>query len=208
MMNVFPEKLKIHYEENREAIKKALQQFSHVKRESYFYELCYCLCTPQSKAIHAETVVNILIQCDFRNKDCELEQILGNGKHYIRFHKQKSISLQQAKENWGLIEEIVVSNSTALEKREYLVNKVRGLGMKESSHFLRNIGTFGLAIIDRHVLKHLVTCGVFSELPVIRSMKDYYRIERQWFDYCGEVDIKQEEMDLVFWSYETGFVLK
>ncbi len=207
-MREFPEKLKLHYEENKEKIKATLQQFRQVEKESYFYELCYCLCTPQSKAVNAETVVRILKEMDFQNRAVDIETILGNGKHYIRFHKQKSISLEKAKEEWGNIECIILSEASAEQKRELLVRNVRGLGMKESSHFLRNIGTFGLAIIDRHVLKHLVTCGVFSELPTIRTIKDYYRIERQWFDYCGEVNIIQEEMDLVFWSYETGFVLK
>jgi len=45
-------------------------------------------------------------------------------------------------------------SKSAKEAREYLVDHVKGLGFKESSHFLRNIGfSDKVAIIDRHVLR-------------------------------------------------------
>lgn len=204
----FPKELLKHYEQYGEGIRKALQGFKDVEPESYFYELCYCLCTPQSKALHAEIVVSKLKLLDFLHKDVEVKALLRDKEHYIRFHNEKAKSLVKARDEWEAINDILVSDCDAKVKRGKLVKAVRGLGMKEASHFLRNIGVFGLAIIDRHVLKHLVSCGVFLELPKIQSIKDYEYVERLWFDYCADVGIRQEEMDLIFWSYETGFILK
>ena len=36
----------------------------------------------------------------------------------------------------------------------------------------------------------------------------YLRIEKAWLKYCKEVQIDMESMDLLFWSMETGFILK
>jgi len=208
-MSTLPDTHVKHYQQFKSVIESRLTDFVHVKPESYFYELCYCLCTPQSKAVNASKVVEILQEKQFFECGFNPEEILRDNSHYIRFHNQKSISLLRARENWCNIEMIVTDDTIdIMQKRDSLVKHVRGLGMKEASHFLRNIGMFGVAIIDRHVLKHLVLCGVFREIPRLTSKKDYLTIERQWFDYCYTIRLKQEIVDLLFWSFETGHVLK
>lgn len=208
-MSSFPDTHLKHYHVFKDTIRQRLHEFKEVKPESYFYELCYCLCTPQSKAIHADQVVRQLQERLFYENGFNPESILRNKAHYIRFHSQKSISLMKARHEWQEIFSIITNAETSIfHKRDQLAKSVRGLGMKEASHFLRNIGKFGVAIIDRHVLKHLVHCGVYCEVPRLSSKKDYLSIERQWFDYCCEIGIPQEEVDLIFWSYETGHVLK
>ena len=39
---------------------------------------------------------------------------------------------------------------------------VKGLGYKEASHFLRNIGVKGHAILDKHVMRCLAEIGVID----------------------------------------------
>ena len=51
------------YKERRIAIKKRLKEFSEVRPKDYFYELVYCLLTPQSSAANAEQVVATTSQC-------------------------------------------------------------------------------------------------------------------------------------------------
>ncbi|HRE56329.1 MAG TPA: hypothetical protein PLW09_00790 [Candidatus Kapabacteria bacterium] len=208
-MSIFPDTHVIHYNKFKSEIENRLSDFKNVKPESYFYELCYCICTPQSKAVHANRVVQVLQERQFFEIGFNPEETLRDGSHYIRFHSQKALSLLKARENWYEIQLMITDTATDIkQKRDSLAKHVRGLGMKEASHFLRNIGMFGVAIIDRHVLKHLVLCGVFCEMPRLISKKDYLTIERQWFDYCYEIGIAQEIVDLLFWSYETGHVLK
>jgi len=38
---------------------------------------------------------------------------------------------------------------------EWLVKNLTGLGYKEAGHFLRNIGSGKIAILDRHILRNL-----------------------------------------------------
>ena len=47
------------------------------------------------------------------------------------------------------------SNLSDQNKRGWLVVNVNGLGMKASSHFLRNLGNQSFAIIDTHILKYM-----------------------------------------------------
>jgi N-glycosylase/DNA lyase len=92
--------------------------------------------------------------------------------------------------------------------RDWLVENVDGLGLKEASHFLRNTGVFGHAILDRHVLKNLVKMGVISEIPKSLGRKNYLVIEEKFKRYAAESGFSVEELDLLFWSDETGFVFK
>ena len=49
--------LRTQYEERKQLIAKRLQDFSAIKPGEYFYELVYCLLTPQSSAINAGRAV-------------------------------------------------------------------------------------------------------------------------------------------------------
>ncbi len=85
---------------------------------------------------------------------------------------------------------------------------VDGLSLKEASHFLRNIGARDLAIIDRHILTHLVACGVLRRKPRTLTARRYFAIERRFQRFSRDVGIPMDELDLLFWSKETGVILK
>jgi hypothetical protein len=52
------------------------EKFKNVPESQYFYEACYCILTPQSKAKNADLVVQKLINDDFLNNDFDPEGIL------------------------------------------------------------------------------------------------------------------------------------
>ena len=52
--------IKKEYDKNKEIIQSRLKEFSQIDEKEYFYELCFCLLTPGSKARQAEKVVNFL----------------------------------------------------------------------------------------------------------------------------------------------------
>ena len=92
--------------------------------------------------------------------------------------------------------------------RDELVALVSGLGMKEASHFLRNIGKTNVTIIDRHILKNFVRYRIIPECPKTISRKNYLLLERAFEAFADELHIPPDEFDLLLWSNETGFVLK
>jgi Thermostable 8-oxoguanine DNA glycosylase len=97
----------------------------------------------------------------------------------------------------------------AFELREWLVKNVLGLGYKEASHFLRNIGrNDGLAILDRHILRNLKRLGVIQSIPKSISRKYYLDIEQRFSKFADDLGIALDELDLVFWSTETGEIRK
>ena len=93
--------------------------------------------------------------------------------------------------------------------RNWLFENVKGMGLKESAHFLRNIGIYeNLTILDRHILKNLNKHGVIDEIPNPLSKKQYLEIEKKFLEFAKEINIPTEELDLLFWSEQTGEVFK
>ena len=215
------------YNQRRPAILSRLADFAAVPREAWFYELCYCLLTPQSKAIHANAVVENLKASSFFETGGDVVHLLRNKDTYIRFHNVKHNRLHALRERWTLVDAVIYNGGhngghnggdnggdngadgdTAVALREALVAQVGGVGMKEASHFLRNIGFRGLAIIDRHLLTNLVRCGLYSEAPPVGAPSQYRAVEAEFRLFSALVHIDLDELDLLFWSAQTGIILK
>ncbi|MDQ1265484.1 MAG: N-glycosylase/DNA lyase [Bacteroidota bacterium] len=203
-----PELLLDKYMELKPVINSRLKEYTQVAEKDYFYELCYCLMTPQTKAESAFKVQIKLTAANLYNQPFNPSEILGDKAHYIRFHNAKSLAILQARDRFNDVLSILKSKNEAKAKRQWLDQTIKGIGMKESSHFLRNIGYRGLAILDRHILKHLVGCGVFNENPNISTESRYLEVENKFQEFADSVRITMDELDLLFWSYETGRILK
>ncbi len=196
------------YNERRPAILARLADFAAVPQDAWFYELCYCLLTPQSRAVHADSVVQSLVESRFFETGCDVLHLLSNKEAYIRFHNVKHNRLHAIRQQWSIIENLLMEQIEAESKRTKLVQTVNGLGMKEASHFLRNIGYRGLAIIDRHLITNLVRCGVHTDAPSVASASQYLAVEAAFRLYAAQVRIDLDELDLLFWSAQTGVILK
>ena len=61
--------LETHYNARKADIRKRLEDFKNVRNEDYFYELCYCLCTHQTKAKNAFEIQKILKEKNFFNNE-------------------------------------------------------------------------------------------------------------------------------------------
>jgi len=102
-----------------------------------------------------------------------------------------------------------VSELPPLKAREWLVRNVKGMGMKEASHFLRNIGLGeNLAILDRHILKNLKKLGTIDDIPSHLSISKYLEIEEKMREFSSRTNIPMSHLDLVLWCRETGEIFK
>jgi N-glycosylase/DNA lyase len=81
-----------------------------------------------------------------------------------------------------------------------------GIGYKECSHFLRNIGFTGFAILDKHVISMLNLLGCNVQKP--RNKKEYKEVEQKMIDFAKYIELNIDHLDLVFWSYKTGEIIK
>jgi len=201
--------LKDLYSSKKDEIRRRLAEFRAVDPSEYFYELTYCLLTPQTSAENAGKVVDELQRLSFHSMPIDPEPVLRNRSTYIRFHTTKSKHLQKLKDDAPAILKALSELTNASAKREWLVNNVTGLGYKEATHFLRNVGlNGGLAILDRHILRNLKRYGAIRSVPKSLSRKKYLSLERSFARFSERIGISLDELDLVFWSMETGMILK
>ena len=213
----FFSEVKIIYDEMKDSIEKRLDDFKNMwlrgNDMDIYVELAFCVLTPQSKAKNAWSAISKL-RDDFLLLEGSEEDIVEH-LNVVRFknNKAKNLVLLRGKmsNSDGVIaaKQIINSLGDPNEKREWLVQNIRGIGYKEASHFLRNIG-FGdeIAILDRHILKNLVRLGVIEEVPKTITRKRYMEIEKKMIDYSGKIEIPMDHLDLLLWYLEAGEIFK
>ncbi len=206
--------LSAEYGKKKREIRERLKDFKAVWDEPdrrLFSELCFCICTPQSKAIQCDKAISGLEKSGVLFKG-RLREI-NTGLKAIRFHNNKARYIVGARKLFTKSGAIRIKDR--IEPRDvqgtrlWLVRNVKGLGFKEASHFLRNIGLGkGLAILDVHILKNMVRYGVIKEAPGSLSRKGYLALEDKLRKFSKKINIPMDELDLLFWSSETGEVFK
>jgi N-glycosylase/DNA lyase len=95
-------------------------------------------------------------------------------------------------------------------RRDWLARErgIKGLGYKESSHFLRNVGLRGYAILDKHILRCLAEVGVVDSPDPPATRARYLDAEERLRRFARDSRIDFDELDLVLWSMKTGEILK
>jgi len=194
-------------------IESRLSEFRHIwdtgSDEDLFRELVFCLLTPQSRAKTCWSAVERLVRTSLID-GCQLkliqEALIG-----VRFNERKAEYICLARKMFSdrSLRSTISDFSNSYAAREWLVQNVMGLGYKEASHFLRNIGLGeDLAILDRHILKNLKLMGVIEEVPASLSKKTYLDIEKKMIEFSKQVKIPMSHLDLLLWYKEAGDVFK
>lgn len=194
-------------------------------KEDIFYMLMFCLCVPQSKAIKAEEAVDILREKNFYNCQMPLDEVTQILTGRVRFQATKAKRLVEAKDMFfhtGFWDELrsryemfkgLGFSDDQRERilqgtRKILIKTINGVGTKLSSHFMRNVGMGGLAILDVHVIDGLKKRGVIDIDKLGPSLAEYLAIEQKMKEYAAQVGITLDELDLLLWSQKTGYVFK
>jgi N-glycosylase/DNA lyase len=122
-----------------------------------------------------------------------------------RFHNNKAKHIVNARQ---YVTKLKYLDKDSVIAREFVVKNIKGLGYKEASHFLRNIGYRDLCIIDRHVINLMYELKVFDSTNTPSTPKKYLEMEQQIKDYAEKYNYDVDELDLVLWSIKTGFVFR
>jgi N-glycosylase/DNA lyase len=202
-------KIKLLKKQIENKVNKRLKEFSSFSKKSngeWFSELCFCILTANSKAKTAIAIQNELKADGFLNlNQKQLSNCIKRNKH--RFHNNKAKYIVEAR-NYCNIKNILNDFKTSQEKRNFIVKNIKGLGYKEASHFLRNVGYFNLAILDRHVLGLLTEYSYLSERPKTLNKKNYEEIELILEKISKKLNMSQAELDMYLWYMKTNEVLK
>ena len=195
------------FQESKEKIDKHLEKYDEIdtkNRDQLFEELAFCLLTPQSKARAADQSIKLLTEHDLllNGNPEQLEPHLKS----IRFHITKAKRIVEAREKFQNFD---FDFDNIEELRHKIVQTFKGLGYKEASHYLRNIGHGrDLAILDRHILKNLINMGLIEEIPKTQTPKKYFEIENTMKIFCKNNEMSMGHIDLILWSTETGEMFK
>ncbi len=178
---------------------RRLEEFAEIGSSGprrIFSELCFCILTA---GFRADRCIEIQNRLGDRFMDAGLPDLEAGLKSLgHRFYRVRAGYIVEARKIAPRLPEII--RLPEPRARTWLVSNVKGLGMKEASHFLRNTGRLGVAVIDRHILRILGSLG----LPC----GSYTEAEESVFLIAGKLGMAPGELDLYLWYLETGKVLK
>ncbi len=201
--------IKDTYKVFKKEIQKRKKEFKKIglNKNDILKELFFCILTPQSKATSCWEAVCEIVNLDGKNFNySNIEEILSKK---VRFHKKKTQYIIEAKKKFDLIYKMIKNRLKPEILREILVKEVKGIGYKEASHFIRNIGySFEVAILDRHILKNLKNLKVIKQLPKTLSKNSYIEIEQKFKEYAKRIRIPLVDLDFTLWAKQTRYVFK
>ena len=201
-----------YYKIFRGRIEARIKSFLNVSRCGYeriFMELLFTICTPQSNPVKCwDSVKRIYLSGMFNKPDISRIRSLLKG---VRFPNNKARYLYRAIKMYlrGELDIGSILEGDIYFVRDRLSNLVMGIGYKEASHFLRNIGyTFNIAILDRHILRWMNRLNLIGEIPRNISKGRYILLEDRFIWLSKYIGLKPAELDLLLWGIETGYIFK
>jgi N-glycosylase/DNA lyase len=211
------ENIKSNHRRRRKEIRAKLREFRDVWRtgsdERLWEEMVYCFftggCSAKMGLRSIEAVRHILLEGDFT----ELSSALS-GVHRFPFARSRYIvASRDFLSSSGIkmrLRQHLTSLKDPIDRRDWLVKekRIKGLGYKEASHYLRNIGLSGYGILDKHILNCLVELGIIADPKPPSTRTRYLETEEKLRDFAIRVEIDFDELDLVLWSMKTGEILK
>jgi len=194
--------------EVKDFVDTRLREFKQNRNRSsneIFKELCFCILTANFNAERC-----IKIQTEIGNgfitlTNSSLAKKLKQLGH--RFPNTRARYIVDARKHKNSIKAILNLFDSENELREWLNKNVKGIGYKEASHFLRNIGYTNFAIIDFHIINVLAKHKII-EKPKALTKRKYMRIEESLRKIAKKSNLNLAELDLYLWYMETGKVLK
>ena len=188
----------------KDMVDERILEFSQTRLAAeLFKELCFCILTANYNAEKC-----IIIQAKIGNGFLILsENALARKLKELgyRFPNVRAKYIVEARKHNKELKRILDYDDQML--REWLVKNIKGLGYKESSHFLRNIGKKNFAIIDFHILDLLSAKGLIQK-PKTLNKKTYLQTEELLKKLAKKLRLSLDELDLYLWYCETGKVLK
>jgi N-glycosylase/DNA lyase len=202
----------------RKEIESRLAEFRDVWQKGtdarLWEELVYCIFTAGASARMGLRSVEAIRPLLFEGSREEMTQALvaARAHRYPAARPGYIVTTRDyLREDCGMrLRERLLSFTDPLERRDWLARerRIKGLGYKEASHFLRNIGFSGYAILDKHILRSLCELGVADSAQPPATRARYLKTEEQLRAFARDVQVDFDELDLVLWSMKTGEILK
>ena len=198
----------------KEEIRNRLLEFKQAFREAddrrIFRELSFCILSSGVGPKIAGQCVSAIGEKLLEGKENELLGRIGaihkyaeNASRYIVFTRE-----YLNEEHGFFLKSLVSSFEDRVERRDFFAKNpgIKGLGYMQASHFLRNLGFSGYAILDRNNLASLFELGVTGETKYPLAKKRYLETESLMTEAACELGISLDEFDLLLWSRKRKYV--
>lgn len=179
--------------------------------EAVFKELCFCILAANSSAEMGLRTLAAIDDLVWQGSVEAMRDRISNGFRYWRIRPAYIASTRDhLRAVCGLRLRDWIGAMPEEARRDLLASDpgVKGVGFKEASHFLRNVGFKGLAILDKHVLACLRELGVIGRTLKANNPRRYRLIEARMRRFAADIGIPMDELDLLFWRHKTGKILK
>ncbi|MEM1574867.1 MAG: N-glycosylase/DNA lyase [Nitrososphaerota archaeon] len=185
-----------------------IREFKEIGNKSnieIFKELCFCILTANFNAERSIKIQKEIGDGFLTLPEFTLAKKLKDLGH--RYYDVRAKYIVEARKYANSLKETINSFNDENKLREWLVENIKGLGYKEASHFLRNIGYTNFAILDFHIIDLLAKYGLI-EKPKTLTRKRYLEIEKILKEIAEKLNINLAELDLYLWYLSTGKILK
>ncbi|HWR26864.1 MAG TPA: N-glycosylase/DNA lyase [Candidatus Thermoplasmatota archaeon] len=188
-------------------IHRRIQEFKTIdthSAEELFQELTFCILTANCNAERTIHIHSQLSECFCTDTKETLAKKLR--QHGYRFPNTRAAFIVESAKKKDILP-TMIQTLPHEQRRRWLVDNIKGLGYKEASHFLRNIGYDDYAIIDTHILDILARYRIIKQ-PKKLTKKNYLKIEGHLQKIARNTKLTLAELDLYLWFLETGKILK
>ena len=199
-MNIEIKKLLDFHEIKKDRIRSFLNTCNVKGDECLFGELYFCILSPQSRAKNCREAINKL-KADKKLFTATPEELRSYLKG-VRFPNVKAERIIEARKNFSELNRMLSADPKKL--REWLMENIKGLGFKESAHFMRNVGFRGLPIIDIHIQNFLRKIGLYDKESESLTKKRYIELENKFLELAKQLKVPPEELDIAIWLYQSG----
>ncbi|MCX8206016.1 MAG: N-glycosylase/DNA lyase [Candidatus Micrarchaeota archaeon] len=183
-----------------------LARMQRASGQKWFEEMCFCLLTANASAEMGMRVQQRLGYGGFaKTPPARMAAVLK--KAGSRFYNTRARYILLARKHDGQLKKKVRALGSPYRAREWLVGNVKGMGYKEASHFLRNVGYGDVAILDKHVLSLLREYGLIGDFKTM-SKRRYIAVEHVLRQVSDAMHMPLGKLDLCLWYMKTGKVLK
>ncbi|HKP47306.1 MAG TPA: N-glycosylase/DNA lyase [Pyrinomonadaceae bacterium] len=206
------------YAARRKEIRKRINEFREVWRsgsdDRLWEELVFCIFTAGASARMGISAIEAVRPLLAQGRQRDMTRALRRaGAHRFPVERPGYIVVTRnfLREHCNMeLRKKLLSFQDPLERRDWLAQekRIKGLGYKESSHFLLNIGVRGYAILDKHVMNCLCDLQIVETPKPPTTRSRYLEVEQKLKAFAADVGIDFDELDLVLWSMKTGEVLK
>lgn len=209
-----------------EAVLRSNKSWAEMSENELWKELCLCILSSNlpyelAQSAHFHLMEKGYLRLEWITETPDSEEILANelskplympkrvdgSYRRYRFPNIRAKNIFQAarvvssEEDW--LSKLLTACTSEREVRAALAATIPGFGLKEASHFLRNIRySDRLAIIDSHVVSFLEELG---EVPQANTKtitrKSYLELENRLQKICDRNGLNVSVLDMAIWHY-------